>query len=171
MNAIANDAEIFIWKERCDTLFSAWVQVRYHKRRQRFFDLSDKITKALTLLLSASLVGQVLKESAPLLAATISFLGLLALIFGYGDRKQQHKEFAEQSAKLIAAIEKIAPDQLTSSIVAGFKADYAEICAKAPPPLKTLTIICEHEQAVVNGHPDHIKRPSLFVRFFADFVS
>lgn len=166
-----SEADDAIWTERCNTLFHAWVQVRYHRRRQRFFDLADKITKSLTVLLGASLLGQWLKDYLPWVAACISALGLLALVFGYGDRKQQHKELAEQAANLVGAIEQVPAGQLTPAVVANWKADYARLCAKAPPPMKTLTVLAEHEQSVANGHPDHIKRPNCLARLVADFVS
>ena len=77
-------------------LYKAWVQVRYHRRRQRFFDLIDKATKATTLVLGATLFGKHL-ASLNWVATGISALGLMALVFGYGDRKQLHKELAEQA--------------------------------------------------------------------------
>lgn len=160
-----------LWTMRCKTLHDAWVQVRYHKKRQRFFDLIDKVTKSATVLLGASLLGEMLKENLPWIGGIISALGFLALIFGYGDRKQSHKEFSEQATNLVAAIELIPAGQLTPAIVAGFKADYARLCAKAPPPLKTLTIICEHEQSTASGHPDHVKLPCFCKRLVADFKS
>ncbi|WP_278653139.1 hypothetical protein, partial [Pandoraea pnomenusa] len=89
-----------VWEQRCSMLFKAWVQLRYHRRRQRFFDLVDKTSKAATLLFGALLFGQYLRF-LPWLATGISALGLMALVFGYGDRKQQHKELAEQSARLV----------------------------------------------------------------------
>ena len=30
------------WEKRCAILFNAWVQLRYHRKRERFFDLADK---------------------------------------------------------------------------------------------------------------------------------
>lgn len=32
-----------IWGDRCGVLHKAWVQVRYHRHRQRFFDLADPV--------------------------------------------------------------------------------------------------------------------------------
>jgi hypothetical protein len=168
-NEIDDKAADAIWTMRCKTLHDAWVQVRYHKKRQRFFDLIDKITKSATVLLGASLLGEWLKDYLPWIGGIISSLGFLALIFGYGDRKQSHKDFAEQATNLVAGIELVPAGQLTPAIVAGFKADYARLCAKAPPPLKTLTIICEHEQSTASGYPNHVKLPSLYRRAVADF--
>ena len=68
-----------VWQQRCGLLYKAWVQVRYHRRRQRFFDLADKGTKAATLVLGASLFGKHL-ASLNWVATGISALGLMALV-------------------------------------------------------------------------------------------
>jgi hypothetical protein len=156
------------WVSRCATLRNAWVQVRYHRRRQRFFDLVDKLTKALTVVLGASLMGRYFAAALPIVATAITSLGLLALIFAYSDRKQQHKELAEQAAHLVSAIEQVPAGELTPSKVAGWGADYARLCAKAPPQLKTLSLICESEQAVADGHPQHVQLPGFLRRVVAN---
>lgn len=103
------------------------------------------------------------------MAAVISGLGLLALVFGYGDRKQVHKELAEQAAGLIAAIERVPAGELNSSRIAEWASEYARLCAKAPPPQKTLTLICEREQATADGHPNHAPQVPRILRLFAYF--
>lgn len=137
------------------------MQVRYHRKRQRFFDLVDKGTKAITLVLGATLFGKHL-DSLNWVATGISALGLLALVFGYGDRKQLHKELAEQAANLAANIEGQPARHLTVEGAAQWAAEYAKFCAKAPPPLKTLTLLCEREQSTLDGHLDHVKQPSFW---------
>lgn len=154
------------WDRRYDLLFKSWVQVRYHRKRQRFFDLADKGTKAVTLLLGASLFGKVFLD-VQWVATGISALGLMALVFGYGDRKQTHKELAEQAASLVASIEAVPAGQLNEELNAKWAAEFARICAKAPPALKTLTIICEHEQSVVDGKSDAIKLPLFIWRWIS----
>lgn len=150
-----------VWKHRCDLLYKAWVQVRYHRRRQRFFDLVDKGSKAMTLILGASLFGKHL-ASLNWVATGISALGLMALVFGYGDRKQLHKELAEQAAGLAAAIEELPARALTTEAVAAWAAQFARLCAKAPPALKTLTLLCEREQSIADGHADHVLAPAFW---------
>lgn len=157
-----------VWVARCGLLYKAWVQVRYHRRRQRFFDLADKGTKAVTLLLGASLFGKNL-AALPWVATGISGLGLMALVFGYGDRKQLHKELAEQAAGLVALIEGIPAGELRVENTAQWAAEYARLCAKAPPPLKRLTLMCEHEQSLADGHPKQVKKPWIFMRLIAHF--
>lgn len=146
------------------------VSLRYHRKRQRFFDLLDKLTKAATVLLGASLLGEAVKANLPLVASAISGLGLLALVFGYGDRKQAHKELAEAAALLVAKIEETATADISDEAVAKWEAEHSRLNAKEPPALKTLVIICEWEQACATGNPKHIRRPCWVFRLFADFV-
>lgn len=153
-----------IWRQRCAVLNKAWVQVRYQRRRQRFFDLTDKLTKSVTVVLGASLMGQYFVQYLPWLATAITSLGLLALVFGYGDRKQLHKELAEQAAKLVADIELVPMASLSFEKTAAWAAEYARLVAKSPPPLKTLTLVCEREQAASEGHPEHVKQPNWLLR-------
>ena len=159
-----------LWAQRCATLRNAWVQVRYHRRRQRFFDLIDKGTKGVTLILGASLFG---KHLATLnwVATGISALGLMALVFGYGDRKQTHKELAEQAGKLAADIEQLPAFELSPKQTAAWTAEYVRLCAKAPPPLKTLSLICEREQSTADGYPEHVPQAPWLRRVLADFKS
>ena len=155
-----------MWSQRCATLSRAWVQVRYHRRRQRFFDLLDKATKSATIVLGASLMGKYFAQWLPWLASLITSLGLLALVFGYSDRKQQHKELAEFAAKLVADIERVPHSALSFEQAAVWAADYAQLVAKAPPPLKSLSMICEREQAIADGHPNHVPELPRRQRFF-----
>lgn len=150
-----------LWQQRCALRFHAWVQVRYQRRRERFFDLVDRGTRAITLVLGASLFGPLLAW-LPWVATAISALALLALVFSYGDRKQRHRELAAQAAQLVADVERVPASALTPAQVAGWTSRYAQFCADAPPPLKTLTLLCEREQAAADGHPEHVARPPLW---------
>ena len=154
-------------------MFYAWVQLRYHRRRQRFFDRWDKETKACTLLLSASLFGQYfsnfLGSGFPLIPSCLSALTLLALVFGYGDRKQTHKDLADQAGKLVASIEAVTPDALTPEHTATWGSQFAELCAKAPPPLKNLTLMCEREQAIAEGKKPKAEKVCALRRLVADY--
>jgi len=158
------------WKGRCAALHVAHVTLRYHRRRQRFFDLLDKGTKAATVLLGASLLGQQFQKALPLVASAISGLGLLALVFGYGDRKQAHKELAEQAALLAAKIEELPLAKLDDAAVRSWQAEQLRLDAKEPPALRTLVEICEWEEACRAGHAGHMRRPGWLRRLVADFV-
>ncbi|BEU96597.1 hypothetical protein ACDW_23020 [Acidovorax sp. DW039] len=158
------------WEKRSATLYRAWVQVRYHRRRQRFFDTVDKSSKALTAMLGgASIIGARLKEIEPLVGPAIALLSLLSLVYVYSDRKQTHKELAEQFAGVIAAIEQTPEGTESPQDVAKWASEYAKVVAKCPPALKTLTIICEQEQSISQGSEPALNQPGLLARMFANF--
>ena len=159
------------WGRRSATFYNIMVAYRYHRKRQRFFDLLDKCTKALTVIAGGSLLAAPIKEAVPIVAMIISALGLLSLVFAYGDRKQSHKELSEAFTNLAAKIEETPAVRLTSEIVAGWEADVSLLKAKEPPQLHTLITICEREQSIANGHPNHIPPVPFGKRLLADFVS
>jgi hypothetical protein len=158
------------WAQRCGVLHKAWVQLRYHRKRQRYWDIVDKLTKSATVVLGGSLLGKWMQDRLPLAAGAISALGLLALVFGYTDRKQIHKEISAQGAALIASIESVPAGELTPSKVAMWNAEYARLCANAPPALKSLTLMCEREQATADGHPEHVPQLPFYWRWLCHFV-
>lgn len=158
------------WAQRHDVLHRAGVTLRYHRKRQRFFDLADKLTKAATVLLGATLLGTEVKQAVPMVASAIAGLGLLALVFGYGDRKQAHKELGEAAAQLMVKIEAAPVAALGDALACEWAADLMRLNMKEPPALKTLVQICEWEQSCAAGHAGHVPRPSALRRMVADFV-
>lgn len=160
-----------LWDQRCSVLHRTVVTLMYHRKRQRFFDLADKATKAATVLLGATLLGAELKTTVPLIASAIAGLGLLALVFGYGDRKQCHKELAEAAAQLAARVEGTPVADIDDGVARSWDAELMRLNHREPPALATLVQICEWEQARAAGHPDHVPRPGWARRLVADFVS
>lgn len=160
-----------LWSRRHAVLHRAYVTYRYHRRRERFFDLVDKASNAVTVLLAASLLGQTLQDLSPVVASVISALGLMNLVFGYGDRKQAHKALAEQAMALVGRIESAPMDQIDDIMAGGWEAAMAQLNAKEPPQLKTLVVLCEREQAEAIGNVGHVPLPPWWRRVLADFKS
>ncbi len=152
---VSGEGEDFAWHSHQDVLYQSWVQLRYHKKRQMFFDRWDKATKSLTIFLGATLMGEDIKSNLNYVASTISFLSLLSLVFTYGERKQNHKELSEAYGSLIADIEIVSPVIVTVENTADWKSKHVAIAAKAPPPLKRLTLYCAREQTIAQGAKPH----------------
>lgn len=157
------------WRIRSDVIHNSDVSVRYHRKRQRFFDLLDKCTKAASVMLGASLLGTWVKDHMPLIASAISSLGLLSLVFAYSDRKQSHKELAEAFSGLIQRVEACPPIDINQTVAAKWQSEYIGLSAKEPPTLKTLAIICEHEATAASGRKNHVPMPAWPKRLVAAF--
>jgi hypothetical protein len=136
------------WERRHTLLFTARVSVIYHRRRERFFDLLDKWTKASTVLAGSALLAAAIKDYLPQLSLLIAGLGLLSLVFGYGDRKQAHKEMANAFILLIADINKVGETEFTPEQLSGWSGSLEQLSAKEPPQLYALVTLCENEAKI-----------------------
>ena len=134
-----------LWDLRHTLLFTARVSVVYHRKRERFFDLLDKWSKAATVLAGSALWAQAIKDHLPPLSIFITSLGLLSLVFGYGDRKQTHREMAIAFTGLIADVEKAGTTDFTPEQVSEWSANLYKLSAKEPPQLYALVTLCENE--------------------------
>ncbi len=164
------ESEKYLWNKRDTHLHTARVSTLYHRKRERFFDLLDKCTKAATVLAGASLLSELVKDHLPFVAACISGAGLLSLVFGYSDRKQRHRELAESFALLCAEIEEAGEKSFTEAQLDVWAARIWSINAKEPPTLRSLAIICQNEISIADGHPAAVVPVSWYRRAVADFA-
>lgn len=123
--------------------------LRYYRRRQRFFDALDKLTKITTVAVAMTFLAE--QATTKQVASMLAFLTLLDLIFGYGDRRNQHQRAGDLAAELLESIQGTAVDATTPEAAARWGAMYARLLAFAPPTLKCLKLICEREQSIADG--------------------
>ena len=148
-----------VWNRRCELLNWAGITYRYHRKRQRFFDVMDKLTQAAAVGGGVAVAGKTLPDNLPLVGGFIAFTGLLALVYGCGDKRQCHKELAEQAIQLAGVIQTLPVQQLTEDQLAAWEKVRTSIDLREPPNLKTLVSKCEWEQAVAEGQKNHTSRP------------
>lgn len=140
----------------------------YHRKRERFFDLCDKLTKSLTVLLGASLLATYIREYVPFVGVTVSGIGLLALVFGYSDRKQKHKELAEAYAVLQSTIASLG-SKYEESDLNKWHNELQQLNAKEPPTLGTLVVLCQNEIAIAEGKNASIVKINPYKVLFANW--
>jgi len=148
-----------VWDRRCEQLNWAHITYRYHRKRQRFFDMADKLTQVAAVGGGVAVAGKTLPDYLPALGGFIAFTGLLTLVFGYGDKRQCHKELAELAIQMAGDIESLPATDLTEASVCAWEKTRTTISLREPTSLKTLVAKCEWEQAVAEGHPNHCKQP------------
>ena len=149
-------------------IYCSKLGVLYHRKRERFFDLCDKVTKSLTVVLGASLLASYVKDAAPVVGAVVSSIGLLALVFGYTDRKQRHKELAEAYCELLASADVIGI-VCTPAEVNQWHSEFHKINAKEPPSLGTLVVLCQNEIAIAEGKLESVVPVNAYKKLFANW--
>jgi hypothetical protein len=153
---------------RHEAIYLAKLGFLYNRKRERFFDLCDKTTKSATVLLGASLLASYIKDVAPIVGAVVSAIGLLALVFGYTDRKQRHKELAEGYAELLAKVE-AAGETCTLEHLSQWHSELQKLNAKEPPTLGTLVVLCQNEIAIAEGKRESVVPVSAYKQLFANW--
>jgi hypothetical protein len=155
------------WHDIC---YVARVSYNYHRRRQRYWDLMNKETQALGILLGAGTMTKALEAYVPWFGAAISGIGLLSLVYAYSDRQVQHRDLADEYARFLAEIAQKGQREYSESDLGEWEARQQLINAKEPPTLRTLTVICENEERQALGQ-EIIVRPNWFKRLLADIFS
>lgn len=135
----ADDADwTRLYTRRAELLNWAGITYRYHRKRQRFFDWMDKLTQVAAVAGGVAVFGKSVSEYLPLVGAGISITSLLALIYGYSDRRQCHKELAEQAIRFSGVIQSTPLCDLSEDAVCAWELTRADIDLREPPNLKTL---------------------------------
>ena len=92
-------------------------------------------------------------------------------MFGYGDRKQAHKELSEAFALLVGTIRKAGDTQFTEQQLCAWQADLQQLNAKEPPALHTLVTLCQNEVANAMNEKSSIVHVNFCKRVLADWFS
>ena len=158
-----------VWNRRCELLNWAHITYRYHRKRQRFFDVADKLTQVAAVGGGVAVAGKTLPDYLPAVGGAIAFTGLLSLVFGYGDKRQCHKELSELAIQMAGDIECLPVPDLTEALVCSWEKTRTSISLREPASLKTLVAKCEWEQAVAEGHPNHCEPPGFLRQLHMHF--
>lgn len=167
---LTEEARRSFWEQRHELLNWANITYRYHRKRQWFFDTLEKLTQAAVVGAGVAVAGKTVTDGLPILGGVIAFIGLLALVFGYPEKRQVHKELAQEAMQLVGNIQGTPFDALTEDGLYAWQRARACIDLKEPPNLKTLVAKCEWEQAVSEGHPDCAQPVSRWRQAYMHFV-
>ena len=164
----ANESRL--WNLRHDVLYRAELSSLYHQKRERFFELLDKSTKAVSVFGgSAALVN----ASAPLvivyLAAIITFFSVAALVFGFSEKARRHSELKRRYRILIAEIMACGEDDFDDQNIRVWNEKLFMIEAEEPPTLSMLVRACQNEMAQAVGQPKHIHPIRMHERLLMNF--
>ena len=159
-----------LWDRRYQAIYTTRLSYLYHKKRERFFDLCDKMTKCATVLLGAFLLKeQLLGEFLQYVGAAVSALGLMSLVFSYGDKKQKHKELAEEFGTILSKIELKGEHDFNEQDVNFWQSEIQKLNVKEPPALGTLVVLCQNELAIVEKQPEKLVKIQFHKQLLANW--
>lgn len=158
------------WNKRESTLYRAELSALYHQKRERFFELADKLGKAVSVIGGSAALWKIgnpraLAGLALLITTTSSF----SLVFSFSDRSKRHSELAKSFRELIAKITSTSDFGVTDVLSTAWASELHSLEVKEPPSLAALTIMCQNELAIARGEHSKVKRQGFIVRQLAHF--
>ncbi len=138
-----------------DLLFGVRRSIRYHSRRQAFFERLDRWSAFVLLLLGSGAVASVLQDNKTW--ALIAGLGVtcvsgLNLVFGFGVRASRHAQFVKDFTRFETRLQ----DDDSDETVAAVAKERLGVEAAEPPVMRVLDVICHNELLTAMGYEGNI---------------
>jgi hypothetical protein len=169
MNDVSEKA--YLWNRRHSTVYRMELSSCYHRKRERFFDIADKLTKAIAIVGGSVAFANVANASALAIAGiTVALTSTLALVFGFADRAKRHSELARNFHQLEAEIVRRGERDFTEEDLNSWDERVRLLEASEPPALDALVVVCQNEIAVAQGQKDKVVPLPPYVRVLAHFL-
>lgn len=147
------DESEYLWKARSDLLHRVEVSIRYHRKRERFFDWLDKWAKAIAIIGgSAALADIGGREVVQWAAAIIALTSTFSLVFAFSEKARLHADLAAQYGLLESSILRKGEREFRDDDLNEWSAKVRMIEMREPPILPTLARLCDEENRKARGH-------------------
>ena len=146
-----------VWAQRWDLVCRVRLSSLYHEKRERFFDVADKLSKAFAVIGGAAAVSQLIADptSKIWIAALVSIASTISLVFGIAQKARRHGELARDFKKLWARIEEVGNFPVEQQI-SKFRSEILLLESNEPAAMSALIRHCENQISLGTGHPDEV---------------
>lgn len=151
-----SSADDFLWGERQYVKYRVELSVRYHRKRERFFALCDRWSKAVSLIAGTAAFSTLLPEAKEKsIAGLFVALGAMpALVLSWSDKARLHADLAQKFLALEAEIVKVGKRKFTEDQLNDWHSKALGIEASEPPTLSVLEAICHNDIVDSLGEPE-----------------
>jgi hypothetical protein len=157
---------------RHEVLYRAELAALYHRKRERFLALSDRVGKALSLIAGTAAFSSLLPDAAQKAYAglVVAVMTLPGLIFAWADKARLHSELAQKYIAIISEIEAKGLSSFDETDCATWLSKVRALEANEPPSLSILVSICQNQIALAAGQPEKYCHVGFIRSLFAHFV-
>lgn len=146
--------------------------VRYHIRRERFFDRWEKFITASNFILSstavAALMSELVSRTVPVVAgAAIAVASVVDLVVGTSQMARRHSELARRFIALERSLRSRAVDE---TAISEATSERLRIEEDEPPTLRVVDLLCHNEMVkVLGGERDQMYKISKWKKILGSF--
>lgn len=161
---------------RSNRQFKLWFginrSVRYHRKRQVFYESLDAWSDTALLLMGSGVVALTIQDSyglQPLVGIAVVATSILKLKLGFGRGAGAHDRLVYAFTRLQKELESTDDDEVIHRIYL----ERVDLEESEPPVMRGLDVICHNELLVSIGRDDPKERVSVswFQRFAANLLS
>lgn len=142
----------YLWNKRHDVTYRVELSALYHQKRERFFDLCEKLSKVTALVGgSAALYKVASHDAVSVIAGVITIASAFSLVVGFSEKARRHAELVRSFKQIQADILRKGDRDVDEADVSEWAARVASLEASEPPALGALVRICQNEIAGAQG--------------------
>lgn len=146
------DEDQFLWEKRHWVKYGAELSALYHRKRERFYDLLDKLTKALAIAFSSAAVAAIMNPLwVQVFGSFVAISTTIGLVFGFAEKARRHSDLAAQFVRLEAEIAARGERDFEEDDLSRWEGRLREIEAAEPPTLGALVRLCQNQIARAHG--------------------
>lgn len=161
----------YLWSRLHALLYQVRLSALYHQKRERFFELLDKIVKAVAIIGGSVTLAKVADpQVVTYFAAAITIVSTLSLVFGFSDRSKKHADFAKSFRQLEAEMLSFGERDLDEARLAAWAVKLRTLESTEPPALGALVVACQNELAIAAEQKDKVVQLPTFRRLTKDFL-
>ena len=157
------------WELRHEIIQKCRISALYHRKRERFFALCDKLSVSLSLIAGASATTDLLgtADAKAIAGAVVVLVTMPSIVFAWTDKSRLHGLLASKFIALEADIE--GAGVLEEAALHKFKERALKLDMEEPAQLSALTRICQNELSFASGNESNMKKIKFIERKFAHF--
>ena len=136
-----------------DLLFGIRRSIRYHSRRQAFYESVDQLTNFALLLLGSGAVALAFEGRQAWILAVgfgVSVISGLKLAYTFGSKAGRHAQFVKDFTRL----EKQLHADASEETVAAVTQERLDLEMSEPPVMRVLDILCHNELLRAMGYDE-----------------
>ena len=135
-------------------LFGVRRSVRYHMRRESFFEAWHRTTSALSVIFGSAVIASLLTDISSMLAVfaagLVTIFSAIDLVVGTSHKARIHNDLRRRFLELEKTLHNL--DDSDTDAISAATQTRLDIEADEPPPLRALDSICHNDQLRAQGY-------------------
>ncbi|WP_155416833.1 hypothetical protein [Chromobacterium violaceum] len=161
----------YLWDRRHEVLYNVELSSLYHQKRERFFELWDKLGKVASLFGgSAALFKAADAGFVSYMALAITATSALSLVFGFSERSKRHADLSRKFKLLAASVVSKGEIDFTEQDINAWNVEKYQLETSEPPALTLLVVLCQNEIAIAQNQKQKVIPVGFWKRQLANYI-